>query len=87
MRVRVMLWPSWGEGGCFQCKIGRTGAPSFKVVDWPDGGDASQEEPACGAHYHPYGPVELNYVTAMISECGAGMLAQSANPFLESRVR
>ena len=57
-----------GKGGCFQCNIGRTGAPYFKVVDWPDGGDGSQEEPACGAHYHPYGPVELNYVTAMISD-------------------
>ena len=56
------------EGGCFQCHIGRTGSPSFKVVEWPDGGDASQEEPACGAHYHPYGPVELGYVTAMISD-------------------
>ena len=56
------------EGGCFQCHIGRTGSPSFKVVEWPDGGDASQEEPACGAHYHPYGPVELSYVTAMISD-------------------
>ena len=31
-------------------------------------GDASQEEPACGAHYQPYGPVELNHVTAMISD-------------------
>ena len=57
-----------GEGGCFQCHIGRTGSSSFKVVDWPGGGDASQEEPACGAHYHPYGPVEFNYVTAMISD-------------------
>jgi molybdopterin/thiamine biosynthesis adenylyltransferase len=57
-----------GEGGCFQCHIGRTGAPSFKVVTWPDGGDANQEEPACGAHYQPYGPVELSYVTAMISD-------------------
>ena len=56
------------EGGCFQCQIGRTGSPSFKVVEWPDGGDASQEEPACGAHFHPYGPVELNYVTTMISD-------------------
>ena len=57
-----------GGSGCFQCNIDRTGAPSFKVVDWPDGGDGSQEEPACGAHYHPYGPVELNYVTAVISD-------------------
>ena len=57
-----------GEGGCFQCNISRTGSPPFKVVEWPDGGDGSQEEPACGAHYQPYGPVELSYVTAMISD-------------------
>ena len=57
-----------GEGGCFQCHISRTGSPSFKVVEWPDGGDASREEPACGAHYQPYGPVELSYVTSMIGE-------------------
>lgn len=63
-----------GNGGCFQCNISRTGSPSFKVVDWPDGGDASQEEPACGAHYHPYGPVELNYVTAMISDAALDCL-------------
>ncbi len=56
------------KGGCFQCHISRTGSPSFRVVKWPNGGDASQEEPACGAHYHPYGPVELSYVTAMISD-------------------
>lgn len=57
-----------GEGGCLQCHIGRTGAPNFEVVDWPDGGNAAQEEPACGAHYQPYGPVELSYVTAMVGE-------------------
>ena len=56
------------EGGCFQCHIGRTGTPSFKVVDWPGGENAREEEPACGAHYSPYGPVELGYVTAMISD-------------------
>ncbi|MGL3111214.1 ThiF family adenylyltransferase [Bradyrhizobium sp. BR 1432] len=55
-------------GGCLQCHIGRTGMPSFKVVEWPEGGDANQEEPACGAHYQPYGPIELSYVTAMLSE-------------------
>lgn len=65
-----------GEGGCLQCHIGRTGAPSFKVVDWPDGGDANQEEPACGAHYQPYGPVELSYVTAMLSELALDCLLQ-----------
>jgi molybdopterin/thiamine biosynthesis adenylyltransferase len=56
------------EDGCLQCQIGRTGVPSFRVVEWPEGADANQEEPACGAHYQPYGPIELGYVTAMISE-------------------
>ncbi|TGP50643.1 ubiquitin-activating enzyme [bacterium M00.F.Ca.ET.230.01.1.1] len=56
------------KGGCFQCHIGRTGSPTFKVAAWPDGGDANREEPACGAHYQPYGPVELSYVTAMVGE-------------------
>jgi len=63
-------------GGCLQCQIGRTGAPSFKVVDWPEGADANQEEPACGAHYQPYGPIELSYVTAMLSELALDCLLQ-----------
>ncbi|MYC59054.1 MAG: ubiquitin-activating enzyme [Gammaproteobacteria bacterium] len=57
-----------GEGGCFQCHIGRTGSPSFKVIDWPGDRNGSLEEPACGAFYNPYGPIELSYVTAMISD-------------------
>lgn len=56
------------RGGCLQCHIGRTGAPKLTAVEWPDGGDIAQEEPACGAHYQPYGPVELAYVNAMIAE-------------------
>jgi hypothetical protein len=63
-------------GGCLQCQIGRTGAPSFKVVEWPESGDANQEEPACGAHYQPYGPIELSYVTAMLSELALDCLLQ-----------
>jgi len=66
-----------GEGGCLQCHIGRTGTPAFKVVEWLDGGDANQEEPACGAHYQPYGPVELSYVTAMICELALDCLLES----------
>lgn len=40
------------------------------------GADTNQEEPACGAHYQPYGPVELSYVTAMISELALDCLLQ-----------
>lgn len=72
------------EGGCLQCQIGRTGAPSFKVVEWPEGGDANQEEPACGAHYQPYGPIELSYVTALVGELALDCLLQ---PPLHSSTR
>lgn len=62
-----------GEG-CLQCHVGRTGAPELTVTEWPDGGDASLEEPACGAHYQPYGPVELAYVTSMITDAAMDAL-------------
>lgn len=63
--------------GCLQCHIGRTGAPELAAVMWPDGGDIAQEEPACGAHYQPYGPVELAYVNAMIAEVALECLLDS----------
>lgn len=58
----------FSEGGCFQCHIGSTGTPSLKVAEWTNGSGTCQVEPGCGDHYQPYGPVELSYVTAMISE-------------------
>ena len=67
MPVRVMLWPSWRRR-LFPVPHQPDGIAVFQGRDWPDGGDASQEEPACGAHYQPYGPIELNHVTAMISD-------------------
>ncbi|MEI4492033.1 ThiF family adenylyltransferase [Mameliella alba] len=72
-----------GKGdGCLQCHIGRTGAPEFTAVEWPDGGDIAQEEPACGAHYQPYGPVEIAYVNAMVAEVALEcLLDQPAQSF------
>lgn len=46
------------------------------MVDWPEGAGVNQEEPACGAHYQPYGPIELSYVTAMLSELALDCLLQ-----------
>lgn len=56
------------HGGCLQCHLGNTGASDFNVVDWPDGLDQNREEPACGAHYQPYGPVELSFITATAAD-------------------
>lgn len=69
------------EDGCLQCHIGRTGTPDLTVVEWPEGGDVHQEEPACGGHYQPYGPVELAYVTATVAE---GALDCLLNPPVRS---
>ncbi|MGB3470584.1 MAG: ThiF family adenylyltransferase [Erythrobacter sp.] len=62
------------EDGCLQCHIGRTGVPDLTVIEWPEGGGATIEEPACGAHYQPYGPVELTYVTAMVTDAAMDCL-------------
>ena len=73
------------DGGCFQCNVGRTGVPSFHVVDWPDGGHGNEEEPACGAHYNPYDPVELAYVTAMVGDAALHCLVSPAYSFFQPR--
>lgn len=63
--------PSPGDG--LQAGIGETGVPKLRLVDWPEG-DEALEEPACGAHYHPYGPVELGYVTSLVADLALACL-------------
>jgi len=55
------------ESGCFGCGVGPFGNPSLRVTDWP-GGSTQRSEPACGAVYQPYGPIELSHIVAMIAE-------------------
>jgi hypothetical protein len=57
-----------GEGGCLRCGLGRTGVPDFEVSAWPADAGTTLEEPACGAHYQPYGPVELGFITSLVSQ-------------------
>ena len=56
------------EGGCLRCGLARTGAPEFQAVDWPNDAVTTLEEPACGAHYQPYGPIELGFVTSLVAQ-------------------
>jgi molybdopterin/thiamine biosynthesis adenylyltransferase len=55
------------EGGCLQCGFSELGILHSPATTWPDGASVRQE-PACGASFQPYGPVELAYVTTLISE-------------------
>jgi molybdopterin/thiamine biosynthesis adenylyltransferase len=56
-----------GRGGCFQCGFNEKGDQLLRVTKWPNG-PTEKQEPACGAVYQPYGPVELGHIVAMIAE-------------------
>lgn len=54
-------------GGCLQCGFTTSGTPALRVTDWPRGTTVRQE-PACGATYQPYGPVELGHIISLVAE-------------------
>jgi molybdopterin/thiamine biosynthesis adenylyltransferase len=54
------------DGGCLRCGFDRTGLPNFQVTAWPNG--SLRTEPACGAIYQPYGPVELGFINSLAAE-------------------
>lgn len=57
-----------GARGNLRDGLGRTGVPYFQVASWPGDLSGRTEEPACGVHYQPYGPVELGFVNSMIAQ-------------------
>lgn len=63
--AHVVVVPT--HGPCLRCGVDDNGRPNVAVTAWADGGDSLQE-PACGAIYTPYGPAELCWAHALISE-------------------
>ncbi len=59
--------------GCFACGLDRVGIPKLRVTEWPPGA-STRQEPACGAVFQPYGPVELSYIIATISNLALDLL-------------
>jgi sulfur-carrier protein adenylyltransferase/sulfurtransferase len=55
------------DWGCLQCGFNPDGLPLLRVTEWPQG-ETVRQEPACGAVYQPYGPVELGHVVSVIAE-------------------
>lgn len=53
---------------CFQCGVNDKGQPHVTVTDWAEATNVLQE-PACGAAFTPYGPVELQWAHALVVEC------------------
>lgn len=61
-----------GEGGCLRCGFSSTGTPSLRLCEWPTG--TQSREPACGAVFQPYGPVEMAHVEALACEMATDAL-------------
>jgi molybdopterin/thiamine biosynthesis adenylyltransferase len=55
-----------GSGGCLECGFDDAGAPRLRVCKWES--ETTLQEPACGAVFQPYGPIELGHVSVMIAE-------------------
>ena len=58
---------------CLRCGMTDKGRPHIVVTDWPAGGDGLQI-PACGALFTPYGPAELCWAHALLSETAVDVL-------------
>jgi hypothetical protein len=56
-----------GPESSFQRGFSATGEPYFRVTDWP-GGSQLRQEPACGAVFQPYGPIELSHIASLVAE-------------------
>jgi sulfur-carrier protein adenylyltransferase/sulfurtransferase len=66
---------------CLQCQFSPLGDPKKVVTDF--GSEGPRHEPACGAVYQPYGPVELSWTTALASmlalDCLVGKISISTH--------
>jgi threonine dehydrogenase-like Zn-dependent dehydrogenase len=60
------------SGGCLQCGFTSTGLSRQQFTDWP--AETLRQEPACGAVYQPYGPVDLAPTVNLIAELAIDFL-------------
>jgi molybdopterin/thiamine biosynthesis adenylyltransferase len=76
------------SGARYRDGLDETGLPALRVTEWPNGPTVRQE-PACGAVFQPYGPVELGYVTNMVVElaldCLLGAITASTHRIWAAR--
>lgn len=69
------------DDACLQCQFSRLGDAKTILTEW--GTVGPRHEPACGAVYQPYGPVELAWTTALASalalDCLLGKISSSTH--------
>ena len=59
--------------GCLRCLLHGDGSVITPETTWPEG-SMLRSEPACGTMYQPFGPVELGYSEALITDLCLDML-------------
>jgi hypothetical protein len=67
------------QDACLRCGMTDTGKPLIPVTDWPQGPDMLQE-PSCGGHFTPYGPAELSWAHALMSEATIDIICGNMAP-------
>lgn len=55
------------NGACLRCGVDDLGIRNFAAIEWPNEGDVLQT-PACGGTFSPYGPAELCWAQALVTE-------------------
>jgi sulfur-carrier protein adenylyltransferase/sulfurtransferase len=66
----VLIFPG---SACFQCGFSLSGDCKLQVTAWP-GEKKQQMEPACGAIFQPYGPIELLGTISVAASLALGAL-------------
>ena len=72
----LMIPQSSDSAACLCCGFKESGVSLLPVVNWP-GDEPLLQEPTCGADFSPFGPVELTWAHALVSEIALGTLMQS----------
>ena len=74
--AHALMIPQSSDSACLRCGFKESGGLLLPVVNWPDD-EPLLQEPACGAVFSPFGPVELTWAHALVSEIALGTLMQS----------
>ena len=63
----------FGRDACFRCGVNDRGRPDFAVTAWPEDG-GNRHAPACNSVFTPYGPTELCWAHALLSDTAIAVI-------------
>lgn len=66
------------SGGRLRDGLNETGQPHLVATQWAE--ETRRYEPACGAAFEPYGPVELGFITSLVAQAALDSLLGTIGP-------